>query len=63
MNKIKIGNLTINSILLEFINKEVIPETGINAKDFWNKFDLAIHELAPINKILIEKRESIQKKN
>jgi malate synthase len=62
MNKIKIGNLTINSILLEFINKEVIPETGINAKDFWNKFDLAIHELAPINKILIEKRESIQKK-
>jgi len=62
MNKIKIGNLTINSILLEFINKEVIPETGINAKDFWNKFDLAIHELAPINKVLIEKRESIQKK-
>ena len=61
MNKIKIGNLTINSILLEFINKDVIPKTDINVEDFWNKFDLAVHELAPINKILIKKREIIQK--
>ena len=61
MNKIKIGNLTISSILLEFINKDVIPKTDINVEDFWNKFDLAVHELAPINKILIKKREIIQK--
>jgi ADP-heptose:LPS heptosyltransferase len=26
------------------------------------KFDLAVHELAPVNKALIEKRETIQKK-
>ena len=61
MNKIKKGDLTINPILLEFVNKEIIPGTGINAEEFWNKFDLAVHELAPINKALIEKRESIQK--
>jgi len=61
VNKIKIGNLTINSILLEFINKDVIPKTDINVEDFWNKFDLAVHELTPINKILIKKREIIQK--
>ena len=62
MNKIKIGNLSINSILLEFVNQEVIPGTGINVEDFWNKFDIAVHELAPTNKALIEKREKIQKK-
>jgi len=62
MNKIKKGNLTINLALLDFINKEVVPGTGIMAEDFWNKFDAAVHELAPINKALIEKREMIQKK-
>jgi len=62
MDKIKKGNLIIDSILLDFVNKEAIPETGINAEDFWSKFDLAVHELEPINKALIEKRENLQKK-
>jgi malate synthase len=62
MNKIKKGNLTIDSVLLEFVNQEVIPGTDIDTEDFWKKFDLAVHELAPINRDLIEKREIIQKK-
>ena len=62
MSKIKKGNLTVNTVLLEFINNEVIPGLDIIAEDFWKKFDLALHELAPINTILIEKRENIQKK-
>jgi malate synthase len=62
MNKIKKENLTINSELFDFINKEVIPGTGINVDKFWKKFDFAVHELTPINKALIEKRETIQKK-
>ena len=61
MSKIKKGNLTIDSILLDFVNKEIIPGTDINTEDFWSKFDLAVHELEPFNKALIEKRESIQK--
>ncbi len=62
MNKIKKGNLTISSLLYKFINKEVIPGTDINVDEFWGKFDTAVHELAPINKALLEKREIIQKK-
>ena len=62
MDKIKKKNLTINKELFEFINKEVIPGTDINTEEFWKKFDSAVHELAPINKSLIEKREAIQKK-
>ena len=61
MNTIKKGDLKINFVLLEFIEKEVIPGLDISAKDFWTKFDLAVHELALINKALIEQRESIQK--
>jgi malate synthase len=61
MNKIKKGNLSVSSVLLDFINKEVIPGIGINTDEFWKKFDTAVHELAPINKALIKKRETIQK--
>jgi len=62
MNQIKKGNLTIASLLFEFINKEVIPGIDINIDEFWKEFDTAVHELAPINKALIEKREIVQKK-
>ena len=54
--------LQINSILYEFINNEVLPGTTIKPEDFWNKFEKAVHELSPINKSLIQKREEIQKK-
>jgi malate synthase len=61
MSLVKNGNLKINAALFDFINKEAIPGTDILADDFWHKFDITVHELAPINKALIEKRESIQK--
>jgi malate synthase len=61
MNLINKNDLKINSKLFEFINKEVLPGTDINSDDFWSKFEKIVHELAPVNKILIEKRENIQK--
>mgnify|MGYP001491332162 CR=1 FL=1 len=61
MSYIKNNNLKINSVLYEFINKKVIPGTNVKSDEFWNKFEKAVHELAPINKNLIEKREIIQK--
>src|SRR5210317_2291654 len=61
MTKIKKGNLSIDKVLVDFITDEAIPGTDTNVENFWSKFDLAIHELAPINKKLIQKRESIQK--
>ncbi len=59
---IKIENLSVSKILLNFINKELLPGTKIKKKIFWNKFNKAVHELAPKNKILLEKREELQKK-
>jgi malate synthase len=62
MSKIKKGNLTVSSALFDFINQEVIPGTNIIFEEFWSNFDKAAHELSIVNKILLEKRESIQKK-
>ena len=62
MKMIDKNGLKISSTLLEFINNEAIPNTNIKIEDFWNKFSNIVHELAPINKQLIHKREKIQKK-
>ena len=61
MSFIKKNGLKISSILFDFINKEVIPGTDIQTDKFWDGFEKTVHELAPINKKLIEKRETIQK--
>ena len=61
MTKVKKANLSIDKVLVDFITDEAIPGTDTNVEDFWSKFDLAIHELGPINKKLIQKREAIQK--
>ena len=62
MSLIDKNNLKISSALFDFINNEVLPGTDIKLDDFWNKFEKTVHELSPINKVLIEKRETIQKK-
>ena len=56
------NGLKISSKLFDFINKEVIPGTDIKTDEFWVSFAKTVGELAPINKNLIKKRESIQKK-
>ncbi len=61
MKMVDKNGLKISSTLFEFINNEVIQDTHLNIEEFWTKFSDAVHELAPTNKALIEKRESIQK--
>ena len=61
MSFIEKKGLKISSILFDFVNKEIIPGTDIQTDKFWDGFEKTVHELAPINKRLIEKRENIQK--
>ncbi|RPG96848.1 MAG: malate synthase G, partial [Candidatus Pelagibacter sp. TMED165] len=53
--------LKVDKTLFDFINNEVLPGTDINQDNFWNKFSKEVHEISPVNKKLIEKRENIQK--
>ena len=61
MNYIKKNSLKIDSILFEFVNSEALPGTNLSQDDFWNGFEEVVNNLAPVNKKLIEKRETIQK--
>ena len=59
---ISLGRLSIASELLNFVNNELLPGTGINKKKFWNGLDKCVHELSLKNKNLLEFREILQKK-
>ena len=45
---------------LSFVNNELLPDTNINP-DFWSDFDKTVHELAPLNNQLLNKREIYKK--
>ena len=62
MSYIRKNELQINSKLFDFVNNEIIPGTKIESEQFWTNFEKIVHELAPVNKKLIQKREEIQKK-
>ncbi len=62
MSIIEKNGLKINTKLFNFVNNEIIPGTNIKTEEFWTNFGNIVHELTPINKKLIQKREDIQKK-
>ena len=57
---IKINTLSVSKNLADFVKNELLPGLDVNEKDFWDGFDKSINELAPINKKLLEIRETLQ---
>ena len=49
---IKICDLSVSKVLINFINKELLPGTGISSNQFWKGFSKTVHELSPKNKKL-----------
>ena len=57
---IKINTLSVSKNLADFVKNELLTGLDFNEKDFWDGFDKSINELAPINKKLLEVRETLQ---
>lgn len=57
-----LGNLSIASKLLNFVNDDLLPGTSVSKENFWRGLDKCAHELAPKNRKLLEFRENLQKK-
>ncbi|PAV47143.1 malate synthase G [Pseudomonas sp. HAR-UPW-AIA-41] len=60
--RVQVGGLQVAKVLLDFVNNEAIPGTGISAEQFWAGADAVIHDLAPKNRALLAKRDEIQAK-
>ena len=58
----KVGNLQIAAELYEFMNQEVLPESGVEEVKFWHGFEQLIKDLTPKNRELLAVRDEIQGK-
>jgi len=59
--RVQLGGIQVAKNLYDFVNNEAIPGTGLDADKFWAEFDKIVNDLAPRNRELLAKRESIQK--
>ena len=53
--------LSISNDIKSVLEDEILPGLDINADQFWHDFEKIIDKFAPTNKLLLEKREDIQK--
>jgi len=60
MTYISFGSLSISENLFSFVNDELLTDLNIQSNRFWADFEQAVNELAPQNKKLLHKRDTLQ---
>jgi malate synthase len=59
-DRIQKGSLEIAAELHDLVVNEIAPGTGVDPEHFWAELESILKDLAPKNKALLEKRETIQ---
>ena len=59
---INIHTLKVSESLSNFVNEELLIDTGISSDKFWLGFEKTLNELEPKNRELINYRETYKKK-
>ena len=54
------AGLTIASVLADFVERRVLPGTGIDADALWAGLASILDRFVPINRVLLAKRDTIQ---
>src|ERR1700761_911512 len=60
MQYVDAGDLRVAQPLHDFVRDEALPGTGLDPKAFWTGFSAIVHDLAPTNRALLEKRDAAQ---
>ena len=58
--RIQHGGLQIAEALYNLVKNDMAPGTGVDIEHFWTEFEIALDDLVPKNKALLEKREHLQ---
>ena len=56
------GGLQVATVLYDFVEKEALPGTGLDAAAFWDGLAALLKEFAPRNAALMAKRDALQAK-
>jgi malate synthase len=59
-DRVIVERLNVARVLYDFINREVLPGTGVPEAGFWTRLDRIVHDLAPRNRALLAKRDALQ---
>ena len=59
-DRISLHGLHIATALHQFIERDVLPGTGITSTAFWHGFDAIVRDLAPKNAALLAERDRLQ---
>ena len=60
--RLKRGNLQVSEILVNFIEKEALPNTNITSERFWKEFETILDQFVPKNKSLLKVRKEMKQK-
>ncbi len=60
VERVQAGRSQIAAELYAFVENEVLPGLGLASDVFWRDFDALLHDLAPVNRDLLTKRERLQ---
>ena len=52
--------LQVAPVLVDFIEREALPGTGIDAETFWKALSALAHDFGPKNRALLERRGELQ---
>ena len=52
--------LQVDQQLAQFIETQALPGTGVDPTEFWVGLDRLVHDLGPKNKMMLQKRETLQ---
>ena len=56
-----INGLSVDRELVQFIEREALPGIGLDPQSFWSGFAEIMRDLAPLNRLLLDKRERMQR--
>ena len=59
-NRIEIGGLKVDEELYHLVNGEIAPGTGVDTTEFWESLGKIVTDLAPLNRELLQKRDTLQ---
>jgi malate synthase len=60
MDHVSAGNLKISTLLKDFVDREILPGTGLDEASFWSGFSDLVAAFAPRNRALLEHRDRLQ---
>lgn len=60
MERVRVGALSVTTVLHDFVTAEALPGTGIDADAFWTGLEALVRDLAPRNRELLQLRDRLQ---